>query len=209
MIINDKEQLYYEKYRPQRIQDMILPDEIKTKLQHQVDTKNLSNMLFSSFTPGTGKTSCVNAIAKESGLETLFLNASLNNGIDTVRTTIQNFASYKSFDDNHKIVIMDECLEENEEICLVENNKIIHKKLKDFETGKTYNCKSLNLENGLIEDDTCEIISDKFDDVYEVELEDGRKILVTDNHPFILSDLSQKSIKDGLKIGDDIKCEIL
>lgn len=109
MIINDKEQLYYEKYRPQRIQDMILPDEIKTKLQHQVDTKNLSNMLFSSFTPGTGKTSCVNAIAKESGLETLFLNASLNNGIDSVRTTIQNFASYKSFDDNHKIVIMDEC----------------------------------------------------------------------------------------------------
>jgi replication factor C subunit 4 len=209
MIINDKEQLYYEKYRPQRIQDMILPDDVKTKLQHQVDTKNLSNMLFSSFTPGTGKTSCVNAIAKESGLETLFLNASLNNGIDSVRTTIQNFASYKSFDDNHKIVIMDECLEENEEICLVENDKIIYKKLKDFEIGKSYNCKSLNLENGLIEDDTCEIISDKFDDVYEVELEDGRKILVTDNHPFILNDLSQKSIKDGLKIGDDIKCEIL
>lgn len=108
MKTNDNEILWYEKYRPQLIRDMILPDDIRTKFQQQVDKKNFTNMLFVSQTPGTGKSSCANAMAKESGIDTLVINSSLNNGIDVIRSTITNFASYKSFDDNHKLVICEE-----------------------------------------------------------------------------------------------------
>lgn len=57
----------------------------------------------------TGKSSLSHAIVKEIGGEALWVNASLERGIDTLRGKIQNFASSSSFDDKIKIVVMDEC----------------------------------------------------------------------------------------------------
>ena len=65
------------------------------------------------------------------------------------------------------------------------------------------------MEKNIIEYDTCELISEKEEEVFEVELEDGRKVLVTDNHPFIIREndkITQKKINEGLKIGDDVVC---
>ena len=61
-------------------------------------------------------------------------------GIDVLRTKIFNFASQESFDDRTKIVVLDECLEENEEVILIENGKEKYVKLKDLEKGKVYEC---------------------------------------------------------------------
>lgn len=208
--INEKSTIWVEKYRPQDVRDLLIPDNFKSKLQKYVEMKEIPNLGLWSSSPGTGKTSTANAIIKSINAEALFVNASLDNGIDMLRTKIQNFASTESFDGLKKIVVLDECLEENEKVIILdENNNITHKKLNELEKGKVYKCKSLNLETGKIENDTCEIISDKTDDIYEVELEDGRKIKVTSNHPFIIhknSKLVEKSINDGLKIGDDVAC---
>ena len=106
MIFNEKEFIWVEKYRPQRIDDLILDDKIKSRLKEFLNTQ--SNLLFSSRTPGLGKTSIANAIIKEGGFESLFLNASLEKGIDVLRGSVASFASTSSFNGKKKIVILDE-----------------------------------------------------------------------------------------------------
>lgn len=206
MITNDKEIIWMEKYRPQIIEDLVLPDHYINSFKEYI--KNPRNILLTSETPGTGKTSISNAIIKEGQFECLFINASLDNGIDTLRGKIRQFASSIAFNDKCKLVVLDECLEENEEVLLVNNKTEYYSPLKDLEFGKKYKCKSYNMEKNIIEYDTCELISEKEEEVFEVELEDGRKVLVTDNHPFIIREkdkITQKKINEGLKIGDEIK----
>jgi DNA polymerase III delta prime subunit len=100
--------VFYERYKPSCVEDLILPEVIKSKLKSYVKTQDLPNIgLFSSL-PGTGKSSTAYAIIKEIGGEALWINASMEKGIDTLRGKIQKFASQSSFDDNIKIVVMDE-----------------------------------------------------------------------------------------------------
>lgn len=106
MIINDKEIIWAEKYRPQRIEDLILPDEYLKKFKTMLE--NPKNILLVSSNPGLGKTSTANAIVKESGMESLYINASLDSSIDVLRGKIKQFASTSSFDGRKKIVILDE-----------------------------------------------------------------------------------------------------
>jgi DNA polymerase III delta prime subunit len=65
-------------------------------------------MLQSSSVGGTGKSVTANAILKEIGGESHWINASLEKGIDTLRGKIQKIVSTSSIDDNIKIVVMDE-----------------------------------------------------------------------------------------------------
>ena len=104
-IINNKSSIFYEKYKPQCIEDLILPDEIKKKLQHFVNTKNLPSIGLFSNTPGTGKSAASNAILTELGCEALWINASLENGIDTLRGKISKFASSGSLDGELKYIV--------------------------------------------------------------------------------------------------------
>lgn len=107
-IINDKSSIFYEKYKPQCVDDLILPVELKTKLQSYIKTQKFPHMLLASSIGGTGKSATANAILKEINGEALWINASLENGIDILRGKIQKFASTSSFDDNIKMVVMDE-----------------------------------------------------------------------------------------------------
>lgn len=100
--------IFYEKYKPQCIDDLIIPDELKIKLKTNVTSQKMSHMLLASSIGGTGKSATCNAILKDLNGEALWINASLENGIDVLRGKIQKFASTSSFDDSIKIVVMDE-----------------------------------------------------------------------------------------------------
>ena len=178
--------IWYEKYKPQNLDELIIPESMRNALKKEIQNETLPNLGLWSVLPGLGKSSTANAIIKELNGEALWINASLEKGIDTLRGKIQTFASQSSFDDKMKIVVLDECLEENEEVLLYIDDKIQPKKLNELNKGQIYNCISLNLETSKFEKDTCEIISDKNDDIYEVQLDDNCKIKVTDNHPFII-----------------------
>jgi DNA polymerase III delta prime subunit len=106
--INEKSSVWYEKYKPQCIADLILPEELKNKLQVMVDKKDLPNLGLFSSNPGTGKSSTCNAILSELNTECTWINGSLNAGIDVLRGQIQKFASTGSLDDELKYVVMDE-----------------------------------------------------------------------------------------------------
>ena len=100
--------LWVEAFRPQRIDDAILPNEFKTFFKGIVESGEIPNLLLESSTPGSGKTSVAKAICAELNADYIYINISSDGGIDTLRNTIKQFASTKSFTRKPKIVIMDE-----------------------------------------------------------------------------------------------------
>jgi len=107
-IVNDGKSVFYERYKPQCLDDVILPPSLRAKLKTYIETQNIPNIGLFSSNPGTGKSATCNAILKEINGEALWINASMEKGIDTLRGKIARFASSNSLDDNIKIVVMDE-----------------------------------------------------------------------------------------------------
>lgn len=99
--------VWVERWRPQTLDECILPQSIRTMLNGIVKQDDLPNLLFAG-KAGTGKTTVARAIAKELDRDTLIINASDENGIDVLRTKLKDFASSVSFDGKRKIVILDE-----------------------------------------------------------------------------------------------------
>ena len=96
------------KYRPEKIEDIILPKRLKTLFQGMVDTKNIGNILLNG-QRGTGKTTVAFCLADQTELDTLYLNMSKENSIDIIRSKVIDFITTASFTGGKKIVIGDEC----------------------------------------------------------------------------------------------------
>lgn len=99
--------LWVEKYRPQTIEECILPDSLKKTFREFIDSGELPNFLFCGGA-GVGKTTVAKALCNEVGAEYLFINGSEESGIDILRNKIKNFASSVSLTDSKKVVILDE-----------------------------------------------------------------------------------------------------
>jgi DNA polymerase III delta prime subunit len=198
--------LLVEKYRPATFDDYVFcSSEQQNKFKSYITNQDIPNLLLSG-TPGSGKTTAAKVFINSLGIDDsdiLEINASDENNVDTIREKIISFITTMSMS-KFRIVHLGECLEENEKIQVIEDGKVINKKLNELPTNKDFELLSFSQETGLIENDIGRVTIKREAEVYEVELEDGRKILVTDNHPFILSNLSELTIKDGLKIGDEL-----
>ena len=102
--------IWVEKYRPQQIDECILPDHIKKTFQDFVDQGEIPNMLLSG-PPGIGKTTVAKALCKELGVDYYVINGSDEGRfLDTVRNNAKNFASTVSLtsEASHKVIIIDE-----------------------------------------------------------------------------------------------------
>ena len=102
--------IWVEKYRPQTIDECILPDNIKKTFQDFVNHGEIPNMLLSG-PPGIGKTTVAKALCKELGVDYYVINGSDEGRfLDTVRNNAKNFASTVSLtsDKKHKVIIIDE-----------------------------------------------------------------------------------------------------
>ena len=102
--------LWVEKYRPQKIEDCILPSRIKDTFQQIVDQGNVPNLLLSG-TAGIGKTTVAKALCKQLGVDYYVINGSDEGRfLDTVRSQAKNFASTVSLlgGSTRKVIIIDE-----------------------------------------------------------------------------------------------------
>ena len=105
----NKKFLWVEEYRPRKVEDCILPPNLKKSFQEFVDAGEFPSLLLSG-TAGVGKTSIARALCDELGVSTIVINGSDEGRyLDTVRTRVKNFASSVSLSGSkHKCVILDE-----------------------------------------------------------------------------------------------------
>jgi len=99
--------LWTEKYRPQTVEDCILPERLKKPFQEYVKQQNIPNLLLTGGA-GVGKTTVAKAMCHQIGCDYLVINGSDESGIDTFRTKIKNYASSMSLSGGRKVIIIDE-----------------------------------------------------------------------------------------------------
>ena len=100
--------LWVEKYRPKTFDDIVLSVDNKQILEDVLSKNEIPNLLFIG-TPGIGKTSLAKIIVKDSlQCQYLYINASDENGIETIRSKVTNFSKTRSIDGRIKAIILDE-----------------------------------------------------------------------------------------------------
>jgi replication factor C small subunit len=100
--------LLIEKFRPKTLEDIVLSPEHRDFFSSLKKKEEIPNLLFTG-PPGTGKTSLSKILIKDVlDCQYLYINASDENGIDTIRSKIMGFASTKSLDGKLKVVLCDE-----------------------------------------------------------------------------------------------------
>jgi DNA polymerase III delta prime subunit len=99
--------LWTEKYRPTDQENYIGNAIFKESIAKYIRKNDIPNIILHGV-PGTGKTTAAKMIVQNMNCDYLYLNGSDNNGIETVRTTIKDFASAASFKPL-KVVILDDC----------------------------------------------------------------------------------------------------
>ena len=110
--------VWYEKYRPQTLDEIVGQDEIIQAIKERLN--NLPHMIFEG-NAGTGKTTTAKAISNELGCDFMELNSSEERGIDTVRGKIISFAKHLSFNPApYKILFLDEAdsMTSDAQLCL-------------------------------------------------------------------------------------------
>jgi len=99
--------LWVEQYRPEAVDNCILPQSLKNTFKEFVEQGNIPNVILSGG-PGIGKTTIAKAVLDEIGATYMMINGSEESGIDVLRTKIKNFASTVSLEGGRKYLILDE-----------------------------------------------------------------------------------------------------
>ena len=103
---NSENSLLVEKYRPTKLENYVGNNSIKIKISKYLEQNDIQNLIF--YGPaGTGKTTLAKLIVKNLDCDHLYINASDERGIETIRDKVSGFASVASFKPI-KVVILDE-----------------------------------------------------------------------------------------------------
>ena len=99
--------LWVEKYRPDSLESYIGNEHLKSKIKLYLENGDLPHLLLYG-RAGTGKTTLAKLLVNNIECDHLYINASDENSVDTVRNKVRNFASTIGFKDM-KVIILDEC----------------------------------------------------------------------------------------------------
>ena len=99
--------LFVEKYRPTTLEDYVGNEHLKSKVEGYLKSGDVPHLLLYG-RAGTGKTTLAKLIVKNIECDYLYINASDENNVETVRTKVKQFASTIGFKDM-KVIILDEC----------------------------------------------------------------------------------------------------
>jgi DNA polymerase III delta prime subunit len=186
--------LWVEKYRPKKIEECILPKQLKDTFQTIVDSGELPNLMFTG-TAGLGKTTVARALCEQLGIDYIVINGSEEGNIDTLRTKIRQFASTVSLQGGYKCVILDEAD--------YLNPQSTQPALRGFIEEFANNCRFIltcNFKNRIIEPlhSRCGVIDFKFD----------KKILATLCGQF-MNRLKQILDTEGVTYSEGVLAELI
>ena len=103
---NTENSLLVEKYRPIKLENYVGNANIKKSISSYLEQNDIQNLIF--YGPaGTGKTTLAKLIVKNLDCDHIYINASDERGIETIRDKVSGFASVASFK-SIKVVILDE-----------------------------------------------------------------------------------------------------
>jgi len=204
-----KNLVFPEKYRPAKVSEMV-GDFKERILNYLKNPQTIPNFIFYSVTPGSGKSSLMKAIVNELGCDYLLLNSSDDRKIETVREKIKDFAMTKSSIPGLKrAILLDEfdgmCLPHDAKVIVGTKKKSTIRKIKDITMKKSIKIPSVNVSTGKIENDMGRVANSGFADFYEIELEDGRTMIASSNHPFFekgFVEIKTKNLIPGTPIID-------
>ena len=104
---NTKEHsLFVEKYRPSSLENYVGNEHLKTTISKYLEQNDIQNLIFYG-QAGGGKTTLAKLIVNNLNCDYLYINASDERGIETIRDKVSGFASIASFKPL-KVVILDE-----------------------------------------------------------------------------------------------------
>jgi DNA polymerase III delta prime subunit len=209
MEVRDEMFLWVEKYRPQKIDDCVLPEALKKTFKEYISKGELPNFLLCG-TAGTGKTTVAKALCNEIGAEYMFINGSEESGIDVLRTKIKSFASSVSLTDAKKVVILDEAD--------YLNPNSTQPALRAFIEEFSNNCRFIltcNFKNRIIEPlhSRCAVIEFKIDNTEKKNMLEGffkrtRQILTQENiefDPQVVAEMLTKYFPDFRRILNELQ----
>jgi len=209
MEVRDEMFLWVEKYRPQKIDDCVLPEALKKTFKEYISKGELPNFLLCG-TAGTGKTTVAKALCNEIGAEYMFINGSEESGIDVLRTKIKSFASSVSLTDAKKVVILDEAD--------YLNPNSTQPALRAFIEEFSNNCRFIltcNFKNRIIEPlhSRCAVIEFKIDNAEKKNMLEGffkrtRQILTQENiefDPQVVAEMLTKYFPDFRRILNELQ----
>ena len=99
--------LWVERYRPTQLENYVGNEHLKAKVERYIKSNDVPHLLLYG-RAGTGKTTLAKLIVKNIECDYLYINASDENSVDTVRNKVRQFASTIGFKDM-KVIILDEC----------------------------------------------------------------------------------------------------
>ena len=105
-MVSTENSLLVEKYRPSKLENYVGNENIKKSISKYLEQNDILNLIF--YGPaGTGKTTLAKLCVQNLDCDHLYINASDERGIETIRDKVQGFASVASFKPL-KVVILDE-----------------------------------------------------------------------------------------------------
>lgn len=185
MISNENHSLWAERYRPQNLSTYIGNEHLKEKVKRYIDDQDVPHLLLYG-KAGTGKTTLAKIVVNNIDCDYLYINASDENSVDAVRFKIKSFASSIGFKDL-RVIVLDECLDENTLVTILSDGEEIKIPIKDVDENN-HLVKSWNFEKNRIEWRPFYLWDKGEQEVYQVELENGEKVICTEDHKWYVED---------------------
>lgn len=191
-----KNTLWVEKWRPKSVDEYVFVDDRqKQQVQGWISDESIPHLLLSG-EAGTGKTTLAKVLINELGVEdfdVLEINASRENSVDVVRDRILGFIQTMPFG-KFKVVLLDECLDENTLVTVIRDGSIEQLPIKDVDDTKDL-VKSFNIDTHSIEWMPFQKMDKGIQDTYTLELENNEVVTCTASHKWYVMDSSSNEIK--------------
>ena len=183
--------LWVERYRPSRLVDYVGNDHFKEKMAGYIETNDIPHLLLYG-KAGGGKTSAAKLLVKNMDCDSMIINASDENNVDTIRNKVKTFASTIGFRPI-KVIVLDECLDENTLVTILRDGVETKLAIKDV-TETTDLVKSWNVEKSEIQWRPFYLWDKGIQSTYRIELDNGEVVVCTEDHKWYVKDDNDTTI---------------
>jgi len=177
--------LWVEKYRPTKLEDYVGNEHLKEKISGYLESNDIPHLLLFG-KAGTGKTTLAKLIVNSISCDSMIINASDENNVDTIRNKVKTFASTIGFKDL-KVVVLDECLDENTLVTVLRDGDEVKIAIKDLDEHNDL-VKSWNVESHQVQWRPFYHWDKGVQDVFEIELDNGEIVVCTEDHKWYVED---------------------